>query len=430
MQADSFHRLLKALVDSGESQTVEEAMSTFAGYGVRIAVGMGTADSVAEQIILLTAINTAARSFSGNVCVEGAVGLRLGVPGFEGQTLSHFCAWAGVVVGRVPAPTWPIIQIGEAPLAAVGDALRPWTSGWTFGIGPRAPSNLADGSPSTLPVFAPACVAAGALAVSEAFSLLRRDNPYAGRRGLRFSLWSMSEQESAGPDAGAVLSHGAWVIGLGHLGQAYCWTLGFMPTDRPTTILLQDIDTITESTLSTSVLSGAEDLGRKKTRVVSDWLEGRGFETRIVERRFDAATRWSATEPTTALFGVDNAAARRCCEQAGFSLVLDAGLGSGYRDFRALRVRAFPGASSAARLWAEEPIQPASEHAPAYRALLKGGRDPCGVTTLATRAVGAPFVGCYAAAIVVAELVKRRLTGHSYDVIDVNLRDPLALALA
>jgi hypothetical protein len=292
------------------------------------------------------------------------------------------------------------------------------------------PNNLPGSLPATLPVFAPACVAAGALVVSEAFSLLRGDNPYAGRRTLRFSLWSMSEDGAAAPDLAAVLGDGAWVIGLGHLGQAYCWTLGLMPTQRPTTLVLQDIDTVTESTLSTSVLSGAADVGRKKTRVVSDWLERRGFETRIVERRFDAATRLSAAEPTTALFGVDNAAARRCCEQAGFSLVLDAGLGSGYRDFRALRVRAFPGASSAARLWAEEPMQPIGERAPAYRALLEGGSDPCGITTLATRAVGAPFVGCYAAAVVVAELLKRRLVGRGHDVIDVNLRDPLGLELA
>lgn len=101
-------------------------------------------------------------------------------------------------------------------------------------------------------------------------------------------------------------------------------------------LVLQDTDTVTKSTLTTSVLTGTADIGRKKTRIASEWLEARGFETRIVERLFDSNTRIAPSEPVTALFGVDNASARRCCEQAGFSLVIDAGLGSGYRDFRSL----------------------------------------------------------------------------------------------
>jgi hypothetical protein len=53
--------------------------------------------------------------------------------------------------------------------------------------------------------------------------------------------------------------------------------------------MLQDVDVVTESTLTTSVLSGTADLKRMKTRTVADWMERRGFETRVVERRLDAA---------------------------------------------------------------------------------------------------------------------------------------------
>jgi hypothetical protein len=194
--------------------------------------------------------------------------------------------------------------------------------------------------------------------------------------------------------------------------------------------MLQDIDTVTGSTIATSVLTATADLKRKKTRVVAEWMEHRGFDTRLVERRFDAATRRATDEPMTALFGVDNPAARRACEGAGFSLVLDAGLGSGYKDFRSLRVRAFPGASSANKIWAAGEEVADKPLAAAYAAMLAAGNEPCGVTTLATRAVGAPFVGCYAAAILVAELLRRRagLTGNS--VMDVSLRSPQAAELA
>jgi hypothetical protein len=124
------------------------------------------------------------------------------------------------------------------------------------------------------------------------------------------------------------------------------------------------------------------------------------------------------------LFGVDNPSARRMCEGPGFNTLLDAGLGSAYSDFRALRVRGFPGASSAARLWAGDAALGNVQLAPEYRELMTKGADPCGVTTLATRSVGAPFVGCYAAVVVVAELLRRRAGEAGHDVIDLSLRNP------
>ena len=423
MNAESFHRLLKTLLDSGEAKTVEEAKEAFAGYGVRLVLHPSARNSVGQQLIALTIINTAARCFLGNVIVESDEDMVLAAPGFEGQRLSEFCDWAGVAVGVAPLGGWPVIAIGAPASVTADGAIRPWAGGWVFGLGKNAVAGDE--------VFPPACVAAGALAVSEAFSLLRRDNPYAGKRDFVFSLWSMTKNDEQGPmDAlSEVLRDGLWMVGLGHLGQAYCWTLGFFASTAAT-LILQDMDAVTGSTISTSVLSSRHDVGLMKTRVVAPWLEKRGFKTRLLERRFDASTRIAVSDPSVALFGVDNASARRCCEQAGFSLVLDAGLGSGYRDFRAIRVRAFPGASSAAKIWAHDQEVHNAQVAPAYTALLADGHDPCGITTLVTRAVGAPFVGCYAAAILLAQMFKRRLSGAGVDVLDVNIRNPGYLEIA
>ena len=422
MNPDSFHRLLKTLVDSGEAKTIIQAQQTFSGYGVRVVLSNSVQSSVTEQIIALTVINTASRCFMGNVIVECEVDLVLTAQGFEDQRLSEFCDWAGVIASSVSRKNWPVIDVRSDLQSMIPGAIRPWADGWVFGLGENIGSNGG--------LFAPACVAAGALAVSEAFSILRNDNPYAGKRDFLFSLWAMTEGREQGPTDSLqeVLKTGAWLVGLGHLGQAYCWTLGFFP-GKFATLVLQDVDTVTESTIS-RVLSSRDNIGTMKTRLASEWLEKRGFSTRLVERRFDASTRVAAADPNIAFFGVDNASARRCCEHAGFNLVMDAGLGSGYRDFRAMRIRTFPGASSAAQIWSQDHETIEVAIAPAYATLVKEGHDLCGVTTLATRAVGAPFVGCYAAAILISQFFKRRLSAGGSDVLDVNLRNPRQVEIA
>ena len=56
-----------------------------------------------------------------------------------------------------------------------------------------------------------------------------------------------------------------WLIGLGHLGQAYLFALGLLPYERPSDLhlLLQDDDIVTPSTESTSILTDAAIIGKK-----------------------------------------------------------------------------------------------------------------------------------------------------------------------
>lgn len=421
MKADSFHRLAKVFADSGEAETIEDAQAMLANYGVRILLNQRIEEDVTAQIIALTAINCASRSFMGNVKIEAPYDVVLTAPGFIGSSLSEFSVWAGVhPTLDKQAKNWPVVEICALSKPQAAEAIRPWASGWTFGVNGQARPRGA--------LVPPACVAAGGLAVSEAFSMLRRDNPYAGHRELSLSLWDprrAGDNADPGPFVGLKVPP-AWLIGLGHLGQAYAWTIGFMSPARDAIIFLQDIDEVTSSTLSTSVLSTSSLINQRKTRVVAAWLEARGYQTALVERRFDQCQRMGASEPRVALFGVDNAAARRVFEGAGFSHVIDAGLGSGYMDFKAIRVRTFPGPSSAADLWAANVDAPDIATAPAYKALLASGADPCGVTTLATRSVGAPFVGCVSAGYVIAALIRRQLGVNPFAVVDLNLRDPMA----
>jgi hypothetical protein len=52
---------------------------------------------------------------------------------------------------------------------------------------------------------------------------------------------------------------------------------------------------------------------------------------------------------------------------------------------------------------------------PAYRKLKHEGMDTCGLTQLASRAVGVPFVGLIAGCLVVAELLRRLHRGRALE---------------
>jgi hypothetical protein len=142
----------------------------------------------------------------------------------------------------------------------------------------------------------------------------------------------------------AYLPSRLWLIGLGNLGQAFAWTLASLPYAEPhkAQLVLQDFDRIACSNESTSVLSSIDDVGRRKARVVADWLDARGFETFVSEQRFGAWTRRADSEPNVALCGVDNALARMALEKPQFGLVVEAGLGAGPEAFRGLSVHTFP----------------------------------------------------------------------------------------
>ena len=218
-----------------------------------------------------------------------------------------------------------------------------------------------------------------------------------------------------------------WLIGLGHLGQAYLWALGLLPYAEPAQLrlLLQDVDIITPSTESTSILSDATLIGQKKTRAMAAWAERRGFWTAIHERLFDKDFMRGPDEPAVALCGLDNGIGRQALDQVGFDFIVEAGLGRGYRDFRAIRLHTLPASRSAAHIWGAGGAVDEVEDRPAYAGmLLRGELDRCGVTLLAGKAVGAPFVGAVAAALAIAEVLRLLHGGAIHELIDLDLKAP------
>ena len=426
---DTLHRAVKIALDTGEVDSVAAGYELFRTYRLAVAVGPEVAASPAHQAALLTAVNTARRAMLGGVTVAGDLGGPLAVSVPECDTLAGAVEkLGGRIVRELPAGV-PALSIGcGAVRSDCPAALAVTFSDWRGGVIPLSEGRRLDEARA----ITPAAVLAGAIGVSEMFQQMR-GNPMAGRRAVGLSLWSPEEDwehAAAGPTS-IVLPSRLWLVGLGHLGQAYLWTLGLLPYRDPDEVelVLQDYDRLTLSNDSTSLLTSPALVGELKTRAMARWAEARGFRTRVVERRFPGGMRVADDEPRLMLGGVDNALARAAYEDAGFDAVIEAGLGAGPAEYLALRLHSFPASTTARAKWGGAvPAAPAAPRGGAYDGLAAGGMDACGLVRLATRTVGAPFVGAAAAALVVAEVLRLLNGGPMYEVIDMTLRDPASRA--
>ena len=333
--------------------------------------------------------------------------------------------------GRIaePAADTPVIEIGGTPSARRAPFhIRAVFAGWRGGIVP-APAETV---PVPAPIMALAPMLAAALAVNEAFLYVSGHAGIAGRRSVGLSLWDPAPECDWLGGSGTepvllLLPARLWLIGLGHLGQAYLWALGLLPFARPQdlSLVMQDIDIITPSTESTSILSDATLINIKKTRAMAAWAERRGFTTAIHERLFDASFRRQDDEPAVALCGLDNGAGRQALDRVGFDFVVEAGLGRGHRDFRAVRLHTLPASRPASQIWRGAQADEQVEDRPAYKAMLTSGvLDRCGVTLLAGKAVGAPFVGAAAATLALSEVLRLLHGGAVHELIDIDLKAP------
>lgn len=433
LDADTFNRVVKIAVDAGEVSSVTAAYDLFRTYRVGVRVGQEIQHSAAHQAALLTVVNTARRALLGGVFVRGNIDVPLlvAVPGYA--TLGDAVrGLQGQVVAELPEGISSLVigNVDQLP-GEESIALRLVFKNWQGGVVPASctPSQTSEDA------IIPAAILAAGFAVSEVFQHLR-GNPMAGRRRVGLSLWNPSESDWENATAGPtqlLLPKRLWLIGLGHLGQAYLWVLGLLPYKNPehVNLVLQDFDRAAQSNDSTSLLTTPSIVGQMKTRAMADWAEARGFHVRLVERAFPGGIQVSDDEPKVALGGVDNPQARAAYEDAGFDWIVESGLGSGPTEYLALRLHTFPATSSARRKWGDEQTSNSRQQLelPAYQQLNDQGMDECGLVRLATRTVGAPFVGTVAASLVIAEVLRYLNGGPTLEVLDMTLRDPESRAV-
>jgi hypothetical protein len=419
------HRTAKYFMDSGRAKTHEDAVRLLQGFGLTILIDTKSAATPNGQVALLTLVNAARRTFLAGVEVAGAPDIPTIGPLALAPTLPAAIIELGGRNVSAANFSWPVGVIGVAADAAHGCPVwRLSWSGWRGGVVP-AGLGTTHTDEGALPL-APAVAAAACIA--EAFAYYAGDHPMAGKRTVGLSLWMPGRDwlvEDPSEPKLAYLPSRLWLIGLGNLGQAFAWLLAALPyVDRSIVqLVLQDFDHLAVSNDSTSLLSTLGAVGQKKGRFAAAWLEARGFTTILDEHRFGAATRRGPDDPGAAFCGVDNALARMWLEQAGFDLVVEAGLGGGPDGFRNFALHTFPANRSAESIWSRflQDTHINVEDKPAYRALRAKGMDACGLTQLASRTVGVPFVGLTAAALALAELLRRLHGGPGLSLVSGSL---------
>ena len=435
LSSDQLHRTTKLELDEGRARTVNEAQEIMAGYVLQIDVGFGVSESETRQAMLLTAVNAAVRAFLGGVRVRLRENGHVAVSWAHGMNMATAVETYGGEIVESLDRGHPTFVVGDVKEQSVGSVVLHGTwEGWSGGVVDDTMDRLGESVEFPL-----AGMLAASLGVSEAFQNLR-GNVVAGRRSTGLSLWAPLCNWREKPAYGKrcrYLPKRLWLIGLGHLGQAYTWALALLPYEDRSAVdlVLQDFDSIVTANRSTGMLSNESLVGQRKTRVVSDRLEALGFNTNITERHFDSATRRSVNEPSVALVGVDNSAPRRLLAGAGFDLVVDAGLGGGPRSYLDILIHSFPSGIEAADAFLERDAHHASSlvDQPAYQDFHRQVRRTtdltddeirCGIVEVAGRSIGAAFVGCVAATFVLSEVLRSLAGGPRIEVLSVTLRSP------
>lgn len=427
---DKFNRTAKQLIDSGKASNHDEAVAILKSFVLQIRVGPGVDQNPAAQAALLTAVNAGSRAFLGgvNVQLDDNVVLTKGWGAGESLTTAivHF---GGRIVDHLDN-VHPTLIVGRPGTVVSGEiTLYVTSTGWVGGIVENENNRLRGCSISL------AGVLAGALGVSECFQYCL-GSPFAGRRDVGASLWrpdlNWRDAEAIGPELNRLPTR-LWLLGLGHLGQANAWSLGFLPYKSPSDahFYMMDDDVLVEGNLSTGLLANSSGINQQKTRVVARQLEKIGFKTSIVERRYDKNTIPTALEPEIALAGFDKPEPRRLLGN-GFKHVVDVGLGSGPVDYLDILIHTFPSILDPMTQFREQP--PSNLHASSApymdeaKRLIELGQNSgdatCGMIAVAGITVGAAFVGAIAGAFAIADMLRLMNGGQNFSVLSLDLRSP------
>lgn len=437
--SDSFGRIAKLFVDT-EQVSLEVAREKLSEHRVSLVCGPDLASSPSLQAALLTAVNVA------NRCFPGAVSVYLPYDDFDARPL---VPWPSVSIVNAVRSLGATVRHSSAPSVAestlvfgtrpdVHEGLQVTFDGWAGAVCPVAwGGRLAERERYVL-----AGVLAGALGVGEIFLQFAGVNIEATRRTVGLSLWRpdvpLSDPAGFGVSV-EFLPQEFWVLGLGHLGQAFLWCIGMLPFSSPAevAIFLQDFDRIAPANLDTQILTSPGDVGRLKTRVALRWLRRRRFDPRIIERPFGPETRRLDGEPRLALCGFDFAGPRESLDDAGFTQVVECGLGGRADNFHCLHLHTLPDGSRHSRqIWPTEERERVEAQArkrqeklarenAAYREL--GARVNCGQVEMAGKAVAVPFVGAVAGALVISETLRVFHEGGRYASLEFRLGTPESL---
>jgi hypothetical protein len=424
---EAIHRT--SLLYFGEEATsVEDAEAMLGRLVLQVDVGRGACRGRSASAAIGTVVNAGRRAFLGGVRVKIEEDVDLPHGWARGRSLVPFVRDLGGQVVETLDSAFPTVVLGDVSEPRGAVLLYPTWHGWSAGV-VLEPGRRLDHHGIEI-----AAIAAGALGVSEAFQFVTRP-PGPGLREVGISLWLPGSDWRSPNAAGAVLHalpSKLWLLGLGHLGQGYAWSIGWMGYADPEAValFLVDDDVVEDGNRATGMLLRESDDGEMKTRVVARELEGLGIQTRIVERRFDEHFIVQEGEPIIALVGFDGPGPRRLLG-GRFSRVVDGGLGIGRAEYLSVSIHTFPSTLDPEKVFRQHGPAPGEltqgQEAVVERLVGQGipaASARCGVTTVAGIAVAAAFVGTFAGTLVVADLLRLLNGGTAIGSIRCDLRSP------
>jgi hypothetical protein len=393
-------------------QVIEEQLRS---YVLLIRCGEKIKTSVSDQAALLTAINVGKRCFKGGVYVHMPEDVSSLLPWPENSNLNTIA----YSIGALRQPKIALTNCQELCIGGAGDKYgwRLLTNNWSFGIMPPDIELVDLPGENKFPLGG---IAGAALAIGTMFLKVAGFDHSIGSEAYGLSLWKPNDkwyETSAQGPVPECFPTNLWLLGLGHLGQAYSWVIGLMPFKNPGEVFikLQDDDRLAKANYDSGMLSEPTCEKQYKTRVVAAWLEARGIRTKIVERKYDASYDRQEEDPAILLAGLDKLAVRKMLKTDQFKLVLDCGLGAGL-NFDMIRFNAFPNIGRLpSELWQNSREFDTTPNLKALSQKLVG----CGYTV----GIASAFTGCFSACVLISELLRSSHQGVKLSHLYVSLRE-------
>jgi len=405
---NSLDRLSKAIMEQ-RNCSLDEANDYLCALTLKIECGDAVFHSAATQASIVTAVNSGCRAFRGGVFVDLPPHVPLLLPWPNARTLNDIVQQLGGNLDPMHISPSFTIAASRAGLNERIQGIQMAAKGWIGAIGPLKDRKIElPGSAD----FALGGILAGGIAVGTAFLQVCGLSQFEVDEPTGVSLWrpdlDWRDEEACGPQQKRLPSK-LMLLGLGHLGQAFAWTLGLLHQNpsEPMELHLFDYDRIVQANLAAGVLCNVEEIDMLKTRVVQNWLEKRGIKTRLYERKFDENFALQEGDPRIAMCGFDKLEPRQLLDKVGWDLVVDVGIGGRLGNFDRIRLNTFPDQHHKTLSMFKLPN---SNTDPDLIALYKRFVDPkkCGMIAenLAGKSISSAFVGMIAGTIGVAEILR------------------------
>lgn len=424
MELEHTNRVAFAIAEKHDIN-IEEAVSQMNDSSIWILADESITNSYSKQVAFLTAVNIAHRVFLGGVCCL----LPANTPNLLKLESKYFndlvFQFGGIISDKNPSRQAIKILIGiecydDQCIEAISSG---WRGGLNFYNQDRILFSDTDNNISMGPI------ASASLACYYSFCKAYQINNDGIDLNVGISLWNLNsgkewyQNENDGPNK-LFLPKNIWTLGLGHLGQAYLWTLGMMPFNKPdeTLILLQDADVVEIENIGSQVLCFEKNIGKPKTRACMDFLEELHFKTQIIEKHFvdgDSDQEWVKNFPFI-LNGVDNIKTRKSINKDSFKLFLDGATNGKYELFDSFTMKNISNLKKDTdKLWPEADINGSIFHKNLYQRYEK--THQCG--QLSNIGISTPFVGLFSSTIVISELLRSLNQGKCYSIVSLQLRD-------